>query len=139
MPTPTVNMAILDPAGTPINYDYHAFVVMHGDPQTTVDWTTYSRPINITDYAAEPVAYTNSLTPAQNIDEKPFVFDSGTTCHMSPERSDFKTLSPILPQPVKGLGGTCIYAIGQGSIDFHIASGHTIMLNHVLYIPGSTV
>ena len=103
---------------------------MHGDPQTTVDWTNHSNPVNLSDFTAEPVAYTASLTPALNVEEKPFVFDSGATCHVSPECSDFKMLSLIPPQLVKGLGGICIYAIGQGSIDFCITSGHTITVTH---------
>jgi len=138
-PIPTVNTALLDPAGAALNYEYQTYVAIHGDPHTTVDWTAYSTPVDLGNFVAEPIVYSASLMPALNVDEKPFVFDSGATCHVSPEHSDFKNLSPIQPQPVKGLGGTCIYAIGQRSIDFHVASGHTITLNHVLYIPGSTV
>jgi hypothetical protein len=130
---PSIHTTFLDPSANPVNFEYRALVVIHGEPWATLDWDEYSQPVNLSEYTTEPTTYTTSLMPALNINNKPFVFDSGATCHVSPEKSDFKMLAPIPPQLVKGLGGSSIYAIGQGSIDFHVASGHTITLHNVLW------
>ena len=74
--TPTVNTAVLDPTGASYNYKYHAYVAMHGDPCTTMDWGSHSIPVNLSKFIAEPVTYLASLMPIENANEKPFVFDS---------------------------------------------------------------
>ena len=73
------------------------------------------------------------------LDESPFFLDTGANAHISPERSDFKTLCPIPPHPIAGLGGSCIFAVGIGTIDIHIAGGHKLVLKNVLFAPASNV
>ena len=74
-----------------------------------------------------------------NIEKCPFIFDTGANVHISPERSDFRSWTAIPPRPVKGLGGSRVFATGIGSIDISIASGHKLLLKNVLHIPASTV
>ena len=69
----------------------------------------------------------------------PFIFDTGASCHISPEASDFKVLKAIPCHPVKGLCSLAIHAVGVGDIDPHIAGGHVLHLTDVLYIPESSV
>jgi hypothetical protein len=77
--------------------------------------------------------------PHHSSEESSFILSTGATCHISPKRSDFKTLTPILPRSVKVLGGTCLYAVGQGSIDVHIdiTTGHKLTLQNALFVPFS--
>jgi transposase InsO family protein len=85
------------------------------------------------DYAyAEPSPITRSI-------DLPFILDSGATCHISPEASDFTTLNPIPRRPVKGLAGAAVYAIGIGDIELRVTGGHTLKLTDALYIPESSV
>jgi hypothetical protein len=66
-------------------------------------------------------------------------FDMGATCHIFPERSDFKTLQPIPRYPVKGVGGTCVHAVGIGQIELTIGKGRELHLQNALFIPTATV
>ena len=77
--------------------------------------------------------------PIRSLSESPFFLDTGANAHISPERSDFKALRPIPPHPISGVGGTYIYAVGIGTIEIHIAGGHKLTLDNVLYAPASTV
>ena len=63
----------------------------------------------------------------------------GATCHISPERSDFQTLMPIPPHPIKGLSGVCVYTVGLGTIELSVALGRSITLHKVLFALASTV
>ena len=66
----------------------------------------------------------------------PFILDSG---HISPERSDFKSLRAIAPHPIQGFNGSSTNALGIGDIDLVIASGHKLSLKDVLYVPSCDV
>jgi hypothetical protein len=83
-------------------------------------------------------AYTGH-SPFACIDELPFILDTGTTCHISPEASDFKVLKAIPRHPVKGLCRSAVYAVGMGDIELRIMAGHVLKLTDVLYIPESSV
>jgi hypothetical protein len=41
--------------------------------------------------------------------------------------------------PVKGFGGSCVYAIGMGSIELQIPGGKKVTLDHVLFVPNSCI
>ena len=121
------------------DFDDSEFALTHGEILeshisyfASVDWNISQATVD------ETVAYSASLTAVVRPD-LPFVFDSGATCHISPERSNFRTLVNITPHPIKGVGGSCIYATGKGSIDLRIAGDHTLSLHDVLYVPKSTV
>jgi len=85
-----------------------------------------------------PSAYSSSLCHAFS-SGFPFIFDSGASCHISPARADFKTFRPISSQRVTGLGGSFVSAVGCGSVDISMATGHKLTLHNVLYIPSSDV
>ena len=124
------------------DYGYHAYAAIEEvqeDPKASLNWATHSRPIDLLQPVEPPSAYTAGRSLPVNLDKSPFIFDTGATVHISPERSDFQTWTAIPPRPVKGLGGSSIFATGIGSIDLSIASGHKLLLQNVLYIPGSTV
>jgi hypothetical protein len=80
---------------------------------------------------------TANCTVDSRLEEFRFILSTGATCHISSERSDFKTLTPILPHPVKDLAGGCAYAMGRRTIDFHsdISGGRKLTLQNVLFVP----
>lgn len=122
------------------NYDheeYMAVIATTNDPRALVNWRTHTLPVDNTTLA-NPVTYSATCT-ALACPELPFILDTGATCHISPEASDFKVLKAIPCHPVKGLCGSAIYAIGVGDIELHIVGGHTLCLTDVLYIPDSSV
>jgi transposase InsO family protein len=121
------------------NYEYCALLASCNKFKTSVDWNTQTYPVDLLQLPSEPFAFPAGRTPALNTDDKPFILDSGASCHITPERSDFRTFSPIPPLPVSGLEGSSVYAIGTGTVDLHIASGHKLSLTNVLYIPSSKV
>src|SRR6267142_2302186 len=139
----TANVALHNTALAPGDlFEYHAFVVINDDLHTSVNWTDHSRPTESIDTL--PVAYTSSSTSscrtlAAHLCEIPFILDTGATCHISPERSDFKTLHPTPPHPVKGIGKTCVYAVGMGTVELTIAHGHKITLDNILFILSSSM
>jgi transposase InsO family protein len=94
---------------------------------TSIDWT---RPW--------PSVYTAPLLSAPTAD-KPFIFDSGATCHISPERSDFLMFRPMSSRPVLGLGGSAVYATECGSVELLMSDGQRLTLHEVLFIPSSDV
>ena len=100
---------------------------------------TTEPPVASLDWTINHAAYTVARSPTTPTTELPFILDTGATCHISPVASDFKVLKSIPRHPVKGLGGSAVYATGMGDIDLRIASGHTLKLTNVLYIPESNV
>jgi transposase InsO family protein len=122
----------------PDDWGFHAFLAMNDPPRASINWDTFSRPIVMPQVDICPTAYSVSRPPAE-IGDSSFAFDTGATCHISPVRSDFKTLRPISKYPVKGLGGATVYAIGIGEIELRIAKGCCITLHDVLFIPESTI
>lgn len=70
---------------------------------------------------------------------EPFYLDSGTMTHISPNQSDFISLTPIPVRQIRGVGGASIAAIGIGTIRVHVTGGMYIDLENALYIPKSTV
>jgi transposase InsO family protein len=118
---------------------YRSYLALNENPHASVDWDSYSSSADITDVDVTPVTYTSSHTTAARLESCQFILDTGATCHISPERSDFKTLVPIDQQPIKGLGGAAVYAIGIGTVQLHIAAGHTLTLQDVLFVPTSNV
>jgi len=72
-------------------------------------------------------------------EESRFLLNTCAPYHISPERSDFKTLTPILLHPVNGpsLAGDCLYAMGRGTIDLlaHNTVGRKLTLHNVLFVP----
>lgn len=75
------------------------------------------------------------------LEEPRFIISTRAACHISPERSDFTTLTPIIPRPVEGLAGGCAYAMGRGTIVIHtdISAGHKLTLQDALFVPFSPV
>ena len=118
----------------PYDEEEYIAVLATTDTHASVNWTSHTRHPTATTTAAYSVGRT-SITHS----DLPFILDTGATCHISPEASDFKSLRTIKQHPVKGLGGSAVYAIGIGDIDLRIASGHTLKLTDVLYIPESSV
>lgn len=70
------------------------------------------------------------------LEEPRFIISTRADCHISPERSDFTTLTPILPRPVHGLAGGSTYAVGRGTIVIHtdISAGRKLTLQDALFV-----
>ena len=109
---------------------YFAVLATDTNPSASLDWDKSSTPVLAYSTGGVPIAHANGM---------PFILDTGATCHISPDASDFKDLRSIPRHPVKGLGGSAVYATGIGNIELRIASGHTLKLVDALYIPESRV
>ena len=68
----------------------------------------------------------------------PFILDSGALCHISLFLSDFKSIRPIKPHPIKGLRGQSISALGVGLIELCMPLGF-LSFYDALYVPSSGV
>ena len=121
------------------DYNFIANIAICGEPRASINWNNMSRSINLNQVPVTPVAYMASRIPIQTLEESPFFLDTGANAHILPERSDFKTLRAISPHPIAGVGGSCIYAVSVGTIDIHIAGGHKLVLDNILFAPASTV
>ena len=68
----------------------------------------------------------------------PFIIDSGASCHISPFLLDFKSITPIKPHPIMGLGDHSISAVGMGTIELQTPSGF-LSLHKALFVSTSGV
>ena len=116
--------------------EYITALATSDDACTSVNWDLH--PPHTANTTA-PVMHSTGHCPLTCVDDMLFILDTGATCHISPEASDFKTLHSIPRHPIKGLSVSAIYAVEIGEIDLHIASSHTLKLTNVLYIPDSSV
>jgi hypothetical protein len=117
------------------DFSFHAFLALCGPSSASVDWNKHTTSHSASQADASPVLSHVSRVLVARPMECPFILDSGASNHISPERSDFKTLRPIAPHPIQGFNGSSTSAIGIGDIDLCIASGHKLMLRDVLYVP----
>jgi hypothetical protein len=151
-PVPAASLAPADFAGTAMaapmptaantpfeHHSFEAFATVNGPSHVSLNWSLHIRSCEDVDTTVEPVAYSASRTPVDALNDSPFILDMGTTCHISPIKSDFKSLRPIEPHPITSIGGARVHATGVGSIELCIASNHKVVLEDVLYIPTSTV
>ena len=101
--------------------EYFTVLATNVNPSASLDWDKSSTPALVYSTGGVPIAHANGM---------PFILNTGAMCHISPEASDFKfkDLRSIPCHPVKGLGGSAVYATGIGNIELHIASGHTLKL-----------
>jgi len=121
------------------DFDFMAHIAIFGEPRASIDWRKEAKSVDLNQVPVTPVAYTASCVPIRSLAESPFFLDTGANAHISPERSDFKTLCSISPHPITGLGGSCIFAVSIGTIDIQIAGGHKLTLDNVLFTPASNV
>ena len=134
----SANVALL-PIKDP-NFPFSAFHAENQLPShASIDWNQFSHSVD-TNYDNNFLsAYSTLQLDGQHPNDSPFVLDSRASVHISPDRSNFKTLNPIAPHPITGFGGSCVYASGVGTIDLCTKSGSRITLNHILFVPNSTV
>jgi len=120
-------------------YDFHACMAICGEPRASVNWGQHTKSVDLNQVPLTPVTYPTSRVPIRSLADSPFLLGTGADSHISPERSDFKTLHPISPHPIAGVGGSCIYAIGIGTVEICASAGHKLTLDNVLFAPTSTV
>jgi hypothetical protein len=83
--------------------------------------------------SAQTAAVASCARPVRNE-----LYDSGTTCHMSPDRDRFLTYREIPPKPISGANQQKFYAIGTGDIRVSVPNRgkkSTIRLTEVLHAP----
>ena len=110
-----------------------------GPHSTSLDWGHYTKVADPSDANTSHVASPSTPFTPLHLSELPFILDTGATCHISPERSDFQNLRTIQPHLIKGLGGTCIYAMGMGTVKLTMEDRHHLTLHNALFIPFSSV
>jgi hypothetical protein len=74
-------------------------VIATDNPLASVDWRTHARS-TVADIPAN-AAYSAGRSHIARANDLPFILDTGATCHISPEASDFKTLKRIPRHLVK--------------------------------------
>lgn len=119
------------------SFEHAAWAAIGDDPIASVDWTTCSAPFDFANLTVAPVEHNGRLP--MSLDSHPFWLDTGATSSISFERSDFSTLHPIPPHPIRGVGGSSILAVGMGTVILVIGRGLKLQLDNVLYIPNATV
>ena len=118
------------------DFEFATFHAEHkGDVihHASVDWSEFSHPIETNTTSA----YTSPANTMPN--NSPFILDSGASCHISPSRGDFKTLTMTSPHPIRGLGESCVYAVGTGTVELCTNAGKTITLNNALFVPNAAI
>lgn len=119
--------------------DFSGMIAEMGPHRTSLDWGHYTKVADHLDNNTSHVASPSTPFSPLHLSESPFILDTGATCHISPERSDFQNLRTIQPHPIKGLGGTCIYAMGMGTIELTMEDGHRLTLHDAPFVPSSSV
>ncbi|THH05774.1 hypothetical protein EW146_g9812 [Bondarzewia mesenterica] len=90
----------------------------------SVDWTIYGPQSDV----AAPLVL-----------DAPYYFDSGSSCHISPSRDDLTDFITIFPCAIRGVNGSAVYAMGQGSLRLRLGKGRIFILPDVLFIPGTSI
>jgi transposase InsO family protein len=106
--------------------------------RATIDWNTHTRPIDDAHIISTTALNQGTRTPL-SLTDHPYYADTGTTCHLTPEREDFMTLRPITDRRIKGVNGSSINASGIGDVKLRVARGAYLVLKDVLFIPQATV
>ena len=122
----TAHITEISPMADMNNYQYHTFVALSTDNPS------------IPTSSALSATSTHSSTNSPNPSTYPFIFNTGATCHISPFLSDFESITPITPHPIKGLGEHFVCATGIGTIILETPSG-SLTLNKAFYVPDSSV
>ena len=117
--------------------DVPTWMTLDGDITSSVDWNVQSRPVDLA--AISTSAPNQAGRSSMSLIEFPFHLDTGATTHISPSRDDFLSLRPIASRPVRGVGGSSVFAVGIGLIRLKIAHSAWILLQDVLFIPAATV
>jgi gag-polypeptide of LTR copia-type len=118
----------MDPSqNDPPCIEYTAFLLDHTTSvYASMDWNSHTQVVD------HPTPVCAAVTPLGHCcptkDTCPFIFDTGAMCHISPEHSDFMCLWSIPPYPIKGVGGSCVHAVGMGNIELTIAKGCKMVL-----------
>jgi hypothetical protein len=121
------------------HHSYEAFTIVNSSFHVSINWASHTWPLDGVDTTPKLVAYSAACAPINDLSESPFILDSGAICHISPIKLDFKSLHPIAPYPITGIGGSCVHATGVGSIKLCIASNHKVVLEDMLYMPALTI
>jgi hypothetical protein len=77
--------------------EYIAILATTDNPHASLNWDSHTQKASIS--APPECAYTG-CAPIACIDELPFILNTGSTCHISPEASDFKVLKAIPHCPI---------------------------------------
>ena len=89
---------------------YIAVLTTADNPIASVNWCSHS--CTADDIIHTLVTYSIGQLPVAYPKELPFILDTGTTCHISPEIFDFKVLKNIPNHPIKDLGDSAVYTTG---------------------------
>ncbi|GLB45783.1 hypothetical protein LshimejAT787_2900110 [Lyophyllum shimeji] len=116
-----------------------AWLSTAAEPCASVDWTKFSCPVDEDTLAGIMPLEQSQQTAFAALDSNPFFADTGASSHITHAKSDFVALHAITPRPVRGIGDSSILAHGIGKVRLPVAKGSSIILQHVLYIPGCTV
>ena len=139
---PQQSVNICDHTGMPYRVndllDFRGMVAELDLLRTSLDWDKFSNTADPQNMWMSTVAFP-STSPTMRLDELPFVLDSGATCYISPERSDFRHMQAIHPHPIKGLGGATINALGMGTIQLDVRNGQYLTLHNALFAPSCSV
>ena len=121
------------------DYQFHqanfAFYDLPSSPPPPSPLAPFSSAFSVLSTPSSFVACSTAPASSSNL---PFIIDTGASCHISPFLSDFQSLRPITPHPIKGLGGMSVDAIGIGTIVINTSSGR-LTLNNAFFVPKSTV
>src|SRR6266849_2070817 len=135
LPRPLAFVTDSDDSGDSGIHPYHTYLAINGPLTASLDWNTCPSTLSGSDSDASPVLSHVPRALLTHAAECPFILNSGASNHISPERSDFKTLQPIIPHPIQGFNGFSTSAIGISDIDLCIGSGHKLLLRDVLFVP----
>ena len=117
--------------------EYDGWLATEEETSTSIDWAINQTSPNDNALTVTPLNQTQRTRV--NLDNHPFYVDTGATVHISPNRSDFLTLTSITQRSVKGIGGSSIAAVGVGDIILRIGHNASITLLNALYIPNAAV
>jgi len=84
-------------AGTGPPYPFHSWIALSEPAKVTIDWNEYYCSTASSDMTPGPIQSKTSRAFVALRADLPFVLDSDASVHISPERSDFKNLCPIVP------------------------------------------
>jgi hypothetical protein len=106
----------------------------HPQEKCSVLWDNRTTRAPIDPGAVQPMTVSERTVSLETPDI-PFYVDSGATSHCSTVCADF--FEPFLIElcSVRGMNGSCVSAIGRGTIKMKCTKGKNLILRNILYIP----
>ena len=117
------------------------------EEESQLNWSKIVETLDIEDTSKSSWAVIEEILDEEEANQSSFMnsthtegelYDSGTSCHMSPFRHQFISIRPIVPHPIMAVDNRRFFATGMGDLHIRVPNGESstpVILHNALYTP----